>query len=147
MGFDKASRSHNLITFDKKAWREEWAKGRMNFFQTLLLGQWFPKSAPRITSGPRDLLKWSAISNTTRFFVLRGLLKFLKWFAHWKSLGTTVLWLCEVFSLSAHFQNAFSPNGFNENHYIRLILPECHFQKVNFQKLHFSRILILVQDW
>jgi hypothetical protein len=56
-----------------------------------VLKQRFPNSAPWTTSGPRDLLKWSANPHTNQYFVLRGALKYLKWSANLKSLGTNVL--------------------------------------------------------
>ena len=53
--------------------------------------QWFPKSVPRTTGGPRNLLKWSANPYKNQYFVLCGALKYFKWFAYQKSLGTIVL--------------------------------------------------------
>jgi hypothetical protein len=53
------------------------------------IDQWFPKSALQTTSGPRDLLKWSANPHANQYFVLRGALKYFKWSANQKSLGTT----------------------------------------------------------
>ena len=38
--------------------------------------KWLKKPAPRTTSGPRDLLKWSANCNTNWYLVLRALIKF-----------------------------------------------------------------------
>ncbi len=49
------------------------------------------KSAPRTTGGPRYELKWSAIPHKNQYFVLRGALKYFKWSAFQKSLGTTAL--------------------------------------------------------
>jgi len=56
-----------------------------------ILHQWFPKSAPWTTSGPRDWLKWSANPCRNQYFVLRGPPNDSKGSAHQKSLGTTVL--------------------------------------------------------
>ncbi len=58
---------------------------------TFHLGQCFPKSAPRTTSGPPYQLKWSSNLNTNQYFVFRGALKYFWWSAHRKSLGTTDL--------------------------------------------------------
>ncbi len=57
----------------------------------IYLGQWFPKSAPRTTGGPRDFPRWSANPNINQYFVLRGPPNFCKWSANQKSLGTTDL--------------------------------------------------------
>ncbi len=67
--------------------------------------QWFPKSAPRTTGGPRDKLKWSAYPNINQYFVLRGALKYFKWSAHKKSLGTTEIVLYLYFYLSREIQS------------------------------------------
>jgi len=53
------------------------------------IGQWFPKSAPRTTGGPRDYLKWSSKPYINQHFVLDGPPNFSKWSANRKSLGTT----------------------------------------------------------
>ncbi len=60
-------------------------------YKNIGLHQWFPKSAPRTTSGPQDELKWSANPFSNQYFVLRGSLYYFKWSAHRKSLGTTGL--------------------------------------------------------
>ncbi len=63
----------------------------LNCKKSLMSIKVVPISAPRITSGPREKLKWSSSPYTHQYFGLRGASKCFKWSAHQKSLGTTGL--------------------------------------------------------